>query len=534
MFIKAHINTYILFFLIIIIGAILRLYNLTSVPRGLHGDELGVGYNAYTLLKTGKDEYGKILPLVFRTDFTPLIFYATIPSIALLGLNELAIRFPTAFIGIATIPAVYFLVIELLKNTNIALLTMFGISISSWHIRTSRIALELTWALFFQIIATVLFLRSLNTKKTLYLPASFFFFALSLFSYHSSKLTTPILIIGLTFFYRKLVIKNKLILKISILFFINVALPLLIYFNVQPLLKTRFVGINVITSWKNTLKPDSFPTLLQFSNLLKTIVHNYLIHFDPKLLFFDNSRLRYFQLENHGLFYLWQLPFILIGLFLIYTYRRIQLYKFIIFWLLVSPLAAAFTTGVPFANIGRVLMMLPIIELISAIGLFIVLKKFSKHIFLKMLIFVFLFICINLNLLNTFKDYFTNQPSKFATFWGNYYKQAIYSMLPYENLVDKIIVSNKNPQSYMYLLFYGKKDPLWLFSQDREQSLLIGYNRIGKYEFRTIDWEKDKLLKNTLLIGTAQEIPKTANSLIKEINSSQDEIILRIVMTPFE
>lgn len=53
---------FLLLFLVLLIGALFRLYKLVSVPVALHGDELGIGYNAYSLLLTGKDEYGKLLP----------------------------------------------------------------------------------------------------------------------------------------------------------------------------------------------------------------------------------------------------------------------------------------------------------------------------------------------------------------------------------------------------------------------------------------------------------------------------------------
>ena len=51
---------------IIVLASILRLYKLDKVPVSLFGDELDVGYHAYSILKTGRDYSGNFLPLHFH------------------------------------------------------------------------------------------------------------------------------------------------------------------------------------------------------------------------------------------------------------------------------------------------------------------------------------------------------------------------------------------------------------------------------------------------------------------------------------
>jgi len=53
-------------FLILILGFFLRIVNLQNLPHGFFCDEASIGYNAYSLLKTGKDEHGKPWPLFFQ------------------------------------------------------------------------------------------------------------------------------------------------------------------------------------------------------------------------------------------------------------------------------------------------------------------------------------------------------------------------------------------------------------------------------------------------------------------------------------
>lgn len=511
---------------ILLLAIFFRIYKLTEAPPALHGDELGVGYNAYSLLKTGRDEYGRLLPLTFRSDFTPVIFYATFPFISILGLTEFATRFPTALIGILTVPAVYYLVKELTQHQKLALLVMFLVSLSSWHIRTSRIALELTWALFFQKIAVSLFLRSLKYGKK-NLIYSLFVFGLSIFSYHSTKMTTPLLALALIIIYRlevrKFISKKHLI----ILFTFCIVIPILLYFYVQAFSQIRFVGISVFTLWKNSYPVGTrLLTLKPLSDLIIMISKNYLVHFDPRLLFLDNRSLRYFQLPNLGLFYLWQAPFIIIGF--ISLLRQVRLTnsssaKLILFWFFLAPVPAALTTGVPFSNIGRVLLLLPVVELMTAYGIVAMLN----NLIWKMLT-VF---CVSLSLAYLCTQYFSVMPKMTAAFWGTQWRDAAIFALNNEDKVNRIIFSNPAHQSYIYVLFYGKKDPVWLTSQEKTRALDIGFSQFQKYEFRAVDWEKDKLLPNSILIGSPSEIPSQPD-FASNIYSPTGEILLRIAKTP--
>src|SRR3989344_3324808 len=93
-------------FLIIILAAFLSFYQLGKNPRSLNWDEASNAYNAYSILKTGHDEYGKFLPRTFKSfgDYNlALSVYPLVPSIGLFSLNEFAIRFPSALFGVLTV-----------------------------------------------------------------------------------------------------------------------------------------------------------------------------------------------------------------------------------------------------------------------------------------------------------------------------------------------------------------------------------------------------------------------------------------------
>ena len=97
---------------IFLLGFFLRFYKISGVPVSLFWDEASHAYNAYSILKTGRDEYGERYPLILRSfdDYKRAGYaYLTILPVALFGLNEFSTRFTSAFLGSLTILIVFFL-----------------------------------------------------------------------------------------------------------------------------------------------------------------------------------------------------------------------------------------------------------------------------------------------------------------------------------------------------------------------------------------------------------------------------------------
>src|SRR3989339_625375 len=149
---------------IIILGGFLRFWGLGQNPPGLYWDEVSLGWNAYSVLKTGFDEHGRYLPVdtffAFGDYKPPLYIYAVVPSIWIFGLNEFAVRFPSALAGTLLIIVTYLLAKELFaqaerrtlnierrespmysaqRTTYIALIPAVLISISPWSVTLSRV-----------------------------------------------------------------------------------------------------------------------------------------------------------------------------------------------------------------------------------------------------------------------------------------------------------------------------------------------------------------------------------------------------------
>src|SRR3989344_3591978 len=104
---------------ILVLAAVLRLWQLGEYPIHLTNDEAAIGYNAYSILKTGRDEHGELLPIVFKSfgDWKPgLYIYTTVPSVFLFGLTEFAVRLPSALAGILAVYLVYLLTSKLFNK----------------------------------------------------------------------------------------------------------------------------------------------------------------------------------------------------------------------------------------------------------------------------------------------------------------------------------------------------------------------------------------------------------------------------------
>src|SRR3989304_3731682 len=111
-------KTRLLLFLILLLASFLRFWRLDSFPA-LNADEAAIGYNAYSLIETGKDEHGNAWPIHFQSfnDYKPgLYFYLVLPFVKVLGLNEWAVRLPGATLGVLTVLTLYFLVKELFAD----------------------------------------------------------------------------------------------------------------------------------------------------------------------------------------------------------------------------------------------------------------------------------------------------------------------------------------------------------------------------------------------------------------------------------
>lgn len=125
---------------VVLFGLFLRVWDLTDLPAGLHGDEAIFGQESQRVLRDGS--IGTYSPTALGQPTGP--FYIGALFVALLGPTAFAVRFCAAFAGALTIAATY-LVAQKRFGHQAALAAAIALSTLTWHIHFSRIAFPLAW-----------------------------------------------------------------------------------------------------------------------------------------------------------------------------------------------------------------------------------------------------------------------------------------------------------------------------------------------------------------------------------------------------
>lgn len=563
-------------FIIIVIASILRLWKLGDVPISPDWDEVALGYNAYSILETGRDEYGEFLPIILRSfdDYKPALYtYLIIPFIKFFDLNIISVRLPSVILGILTIIATYFLVKEIfginykfritnskqIENSNdqiskhwkseiIALLSSGLLAVSPWHIQFSRIAFESNVGLAFNVTASLFFLWGLRRPWMLLLSA--LSMGINLYVYQSEKVFTPLLLLALIILFRKalfLLPKKYIIMAGALGLFISLPIIHYTFTNREALSRAQDVSIlvnrtpilaeNVQRLIRDRENQDYLGFILDNRRItyLKNIAAGYLSHFDLNWLFIKGDIARH-HAPNMGILYLWELPFLMIGIYmLLFGSFPKKIKAFIFSWFLMAPIPASITSDVPHAV--RTLNFLPTFQIFIAIGLvaavstILNIKNQILKIQIKYLIFALSILFLIFNISYYLNQYFVQQNYFHAKYWQYGYKEIVEYLMPVHNQYNKIIVSNALPldQSYIFFLFYSKYDPVKYLAQGGTKSGILKEtgNKFLNFEFRPFNYYTEEG-QNILLVGSPFDL-KEIFKTIKRVDYPNGEVAIRVV-----
>jgi len=532
----------ILFLVILVISVFIRLYKLGDIPNGLATDEADLAYNVYAIIKTGSDVYGERLPFFFQSldDYKPgLVFYTTIPGIFLFGLSEFATRFAPVILGILTLILVFILTKLLYpKNQLLPYISALAIVFAPWHIALSRAMVWYIELIFLYLLFLVCFLfakkEDLKNKLSLIiLFLGFLFLSLTLYVYYAAIIYLPLILTVVVYLYRDFIKNNLKFFLPVLLMLVFFSLPAIAHYSKKES-KSRLNAISVLTA--DVTLPTSIEELeqdirggLPLSHIIhnrrlvyaSAILDNYFDYFNLDYLFVTAKNIRYFYVNNVGLFYLIELPFFFYGFYVLIK-RRSRSDLLILALLSIGPIPAMFTLGSPFPH--RALLTILSVQLISAIGIATFLSNFinSKSISLRPARITIVLLCITYGVSVYFflHQYFIHSPQQFTSendngAWFSTVRDAIPVINKYQGNYDKVVFtwSQNKLVPMVYFLFYNQVDPkiiqaksaLWTNEPPSYKQI---YNQIDNIEFRHIDWEIDKGLKKTLFVGYPKEFPK--------------------------
>lgn len=493
-----------LIILVAVITILTRFINLSSIPPHLSNDEISIAYDAYSVLKTLRDEHNHFLPLSFQSHNSykaPLTAYLTIPMIEIFGNTDFAARAPSAFLGSLTILILGLLVFELSKNKFLSLISAFALSISPFHILTSRMSYEANIALFFLYLGIYLFFLSLRKNRSIIVITSFVAFALSLYSYHTEWVYTPFIIFLLCAVNFRKVSKKK-IYYLGIFIFFILIVPLLFDFlnNLQS--STRANSANLL---KEPILAEKLNNSYLFwekaSFILQVFLEKYSSYFSLSYLFFTGYNLLPegdpFQI---GVFLFPFLPFFLYGI-----YKTKELFKeksiFIYVLLVTSPITASLTTG-PQSTSRNLISIMPI-SIICSVGILLFLRSANR---IWKIMFVIILAISFLYFLAIFYYHF---PKDHAEGFQYGYKQIALFIKPRYHDFKKIIIDPRfGPANlysgvpHLYIPYYTYLDP----SRLQQRKKIKDGSIFDKYEIREISWNEG-IEKDTLYIVPASNPP---------------------------
>jgi len=345
--------------LILILAAFLRFYKIGQVPPSLNWDEVAIGYNAYSILETGRDEWGKKFPLLGFESFgeykLPVFIYATVPGVWLFGLNELGVRFMPALFGVLGVLVTYFLAKELFRNEKLALLAAFILAVDIWHLQITRVAFEAGLAQLLISLSILLLLKS--KKKWFFLPLSFLFACLSAYTYNSSRVFIPLFFAAAFLLNRKLFLNNKKGILLGLIIILLFVIPLILNFN-KPTVKGRYQLISIqddpgfvlrINDARGKLISLGWPAVLarlvhnKATHYLFVFSKNYLAHFTPNFFFLKGADHNQQSLPGMGQFMIIFAPFLIWGFWVLMKKALTAnswLPRMLLVQILISPIAA--------------------------------------------------------------------------------------------------------------------------------------------------------------------------------------------------
>lgn len=341
---------------LVALAAWLRVTRLADLPAGFFCDEAGLGYSAYSILKTGRDETGALLPLFFWSfDVSyknPVFIYSAVPLVALFGLNEFAVRLTAALYGAGTVAAMFFLGRALL-GTWVGLLAALLLAVCPWHLHFSRIAFELITFPFFFVLAATGCIRFLRGERGL--SAAGVCAGLCLYTYAAAKLFVPLFLLGFTLLAAKPLLRRRREAVRAGLLLLLVAAPVAVF-------DVRHGDLAGMYFRENTFLDAAVPV----GDLARRFAANYAAFFSPDFLFRagDSLVVRH-AVPGHGELYPLFAPLLVAGVWAAVR-RRDPALRVALWWLAAYPVAAALMHEIPSASRG--IVGAPAFCLLAAVG----------------------------------------------------------------------------------------------------------------------------------------------------------------------
>ncbi len=233
--------------LLLLLGCLLRLWNLIGLPYGLQQDEASIGYEAFCLANYGIDRNGyhwPVYPITWGSGGgSPLMIYLNVITTKIFGSNVWSIRIVPAFLGCATL-VLFFALLYRSGRKSSAIIGLVLLALTPWHIILSRWSLDSNTMPFFELLTILLLYIGSLRQSTVWYVASCIAGAVCLYDYGSATVVIPLfLLLACIFLLRRGLLNISQLIKCIVAFLI-VVMPLALFYAIN------FLGLPEIhLSW---------------------------------------------------------------------------------------------------------------------------------------------------------------------------------------------------------------------------------------------------------------------------------------------
>lgn len=368
----------IIFWTIIVIGILVRIWGWPNIISEINCDEGMTAINAYAIAETGKDIYGTSFPVYLEAwrvfGQSVFLMYMMAICIKIVGYSLLAVRLPMLIMSIACLFVFYDLCKRIFKNERIALIGLFMVAISPWHILQSIWSIDCNMFPHMLLISIWVLIIG-REKKNILLYLSMLLFGITMYTYGEAIYVVPLLLLIFGIY----LLKNK---DISVKQFITciviytiISLPIFTMFVLNGLGIDKNINIGIVTIQYFKYNVRTGDMLFFSDNIGATLIEN--IKALLKTVFIQYDNLEWNATLNYGTIYKISILFIIIALIKMIKIKKDEkrLPKeifFLIIWLCISIILGIVINNV---NINRLNVIWYPLILLTTYGISIVFEK---------------------------------------------------------------------------------------------------------------------------------------------------------------
>jgi 4-amino-4-deoxy-L-arabinose transferase-like glycosyltransferase len=539
----------------LVIGILVRTIALDAAPPGLHHDEACNGYDAYSIMLTGRDHHGHFMPIAIEAfgDYRPPIFdYSLVPLIAAFGLKPWVVRLGAALWGIVDLGATVGLAGLIAGWPAAAAAALIG-ALSPWHIAFSRFGQEAIAGSATVTLAMLCFFGWLGRRKTLYLIASAILFGLSLYSYSVAKVFTPLMIGLIAVLYRRELGQEwrKALIALGVIAIIA-APEIALTMKHRAEMQARYNQMSLFNYMEKC--PGCAPMVISPNDSIPAKVElfsaNWAGYFTPSFLFFTGDRGDHWSLlhpRGFGQLLPEQAPLILIALVALAGARRRRSVLMLVGWLALAAIPAALTVPsgawqpepgppTPFALMEHPVANVPLTPgllfshpesrrdilamtawtVLSAVGCVTLIELVSSSSALTTIVAVLIATGAIFHGARFVRAYFRDYPIEAAPYFQYGMEQAIAQTRKLGGDNAPVFITNRMEMPYIYVLFFDRyppdvfqHEPVDYVPGEPGSSLYAGVSHFDRYWFGNPQWRYRVLPNGVFVFPRDQDVSGT-------------------------